>query len=93
MAMGTATLDFGAFPGKTDALVTVTGQTGIAADSPVEAYIAPAVTVEHTADEHWVEALKVMAGTVIAGTGFTIYGRTEDNLRLYGRFNIGWVWT
>lgn len=92
MANGTATLDFGAFPGTTDTSVTVTGQTGILSTSPVEAWILPAATVEHTADEHWVEALKVVAGNVVAGTGFTVYGRTEDNTRLYGRFNVGWVW-
>jgi hypothetical protein len=89
---GTATLDFGAFPGATDATVTVTGQTSITGTSPVEAYIAPAATVEHSADEHWVESLRVMAGTVVAGTGFTIYGMTDDTTRLYGRYNIGWVW-
>lgn len=92
MPTGIATLDFGAFPGSTDTTLVVTGQTGMVADSPVEAYVAPAATVEHTADEHWVEALKVSAGNVVAGTGFTIYARVEDNTRLYGRYNIGWVW-
>lgn len=92
MAMGTATLDFGAFPGKTDATVVITGQGSILAGSAVEAYIAPAATVEHSADEHWVEQIKVMAGSVVAGTGFTIYGGTDGKYRLYGRFNVGWVW-
>lgn len=93
MAIGTATLNFGAFPGATDASVAVTGQTGITSTSPVEAYLAPAATVEHTADEHWVENIRVMAGNVVAGTGFTIYGRTDDQTLMYGRWNIGWVWT
>lgn len=92
MPMGTATLNFGAFPGTTDTSVAVTGQTGILTSSALEAYISPAATAEHTADEHWVENIKVMAGNIVAGTGFTIYGRTEDNTRLYGNFNIGWVW-
>lgn len=92
MAVGTATLNFGAFPGVTDTSVAVTGQTGILTGSAVEAYIAPAATAEHTADEHRVESLSVMAGNIVAGTGFTIYGRTTDNTRLYGNFNIGWVW-
>lgn len=92
MPMGTATLDFGAFPGATDASVAVTGQAAIGASSALEAYISPAASVEHTADEHWVENLKVAAGNIAAGTGFTIYGRTDDNTRLYGRWNIGWVW-
>lgn len=92
MPTGTATLDFGAFPGATDASIAVTGQASIGASSPVEAWVAPAATVEHSVDEHWVEALRVVAGNVVASTGFTIYGRTEDNTRLYGRYNIGWVW-
>jgi hypothetical protein len=73
-ATGTATLDFGAFPGTTDASVNITGQTGIVAGSLVEAWICPVATADHTADEHWVEELKVLAGNIVAGTGFTIYG-------------------
>lgn len=92
MPMGTATLDFGAFPGATDTTLAVTGQTGIASGSALEAYISPAATAEHSADEHWVEDLWVSAGNIVAGTGFTIYGRTGDNTFLYGRWNIGWVW-
>jgi hypothetical protein len=92
LATGTATLNFGAFPGATDTSVAVTEQDSIASDSYVEAWVSPATTVEHTADEHWVESLRVVAGNIQAGTGFTIYGRTDDKTRLYGRFNIGWVW-
>lgn len=92
MPTGTATLDFGVFPGTTDASVAVTGQTAIGTSSALEAYISPAATVEHSADEHWVEEIRVMAGNIVAGTGFTIYGRTGDNTLLYGRWNIGWVW-
>jgi hypothetical protein len=89
---GTVSLNFGAFPGKTDATVAVTGQAGIGAGSLVEAWIFPAATTEHTADEHWVENIQVTAGNVVAGTGFTIYGRTLDISRLYGNFNVAWVW-
>lgn len=73
-AQGTATLDFGAFPGKSDASVDVTGQTGIASGSLVEAWIRPVDTADHTADEHLVESIRVIAGNIVAGTGFTIYG-------------------
>lgn len=90
--MGSATLDFGTFPGATDATVAVTGQSAIVPTSRVEAYIEPTATVEHSADEHFVEDLCVVAGNVVNATGFTIYGRTTDNTRLYGRWNIGWVW-
>jgi hypothetical protein len=77
---GTATLDFGAFPGASDASVAVTGQAGILAGSLVEAWLFPAATADHTADEHWVETIKVMAGNVVAGTGFTIYGVNTSQL-------------
>lgn len=74
MAQGTATLDFGAFPGSTDATVVVTGQTSILAGSLVEAWIFPTATTDHSADEHWVDPPEVYAGNVVAGTGFTIFG-------------------
>lgn len=92
MPMNTTTIDFGAFPGKTDATATVTGQTNIASGSFVEAYIVPTATADHTADEHWVENIQVMAGNIVAGTGFTIYGRVTDSTRLYGLWTVGWVW-
>ena len=73
-AGGKTTVDFGAFPGKTDATVAVTGQTGILAGSLVEAWIVPDATADHSADEHWVDPPMVFAGNIVAGTGFTIYG-------------------
>jgi hypothetical protein len=77
---GTATLDFGAFPGASDASVAVTGQAGIVAGSLVEAWIMPAATADHTDTEHMVETFKVFAATIIAGTGFTIYGFNTSQL-------------
>lgn len=92
-ATGQVSLNFGTFPGATDAKVDVAGQTGITAGSLVEAWVFPATTAEHTADEHWVENLQVTAGNVAAGVGFTIYGLTLDRCRLYGNYNIAWVWS
>lgn len=113
---GTATLDFGAFPGASDASVAVTGQAGIGSSSLVEAWIFPSATADHSADEHIVETLRVFAGNVVAGTGFTIYGVNTSQLnepleilggrspsagslgrggqgtRIYGTWNIAWVW-
>lgn len=71
---GTATLDFGAFPGSSHATVAVTGQGAIVAGSLVEAWIRPVATADHTADEHMVETLKVIAADIVAGVGFTIHG-------------------
>jgi len=79
-AQGTAVLDFGAFPGKSDASVAVTGQAGIIAGSLAEAWIRPVDTADHTADEHMLETLKVFAASIIAGTGFTIYGVNTSEL-------------
>ena len=78
--IGTDVLDFGAFPGKTDTSVVVAGQTTIAAGSLVEAWIRPVTTAEHSADEHMVESIKVVAGNIVAGTGFTIYGFVSEQM-------------
>lgn len=88
-AQGTATLDFGAFPGKSDASVAVTGQTGILAGSLVEAWLRPEASADHSADEHMLETLKVVAGAIVAGTGFTIYGFNSSQLneRSPGNYN------
>lgn len=72
-AQGTTTIDFGAFPGASDASVAVTGQAGIVSGSLVEAWIRPVASADHTADEHLVENIKVIAGNIVGGTGFTIY--------------------
>lgn len=91
--LGTATIDFGAFPGANEASVTVTGQTSISATSKVEAYImADDTTSNHTASDHryvglW---LAFTCGTPTAGTGFTIYGRSTEKLQ--GQFAVRWVW-
>lgn len=94
-AQGTATLDFGAFPGKSDALVDVTGQAAILSGSLVEAWIRPVASADHSADEHLMETLKVSAGNVVAGTGFTIYGMNTGQIGetlIYGQWSIWWVW-
>jgi len=77
-AQGTTTVNFGAFPGTTDTSVTVTGQAGIVSGSLVEAWIRPEATADHTADEHFVEKLMVVAGNIVPGTGFTIYARNTN---------------
>lgn len=94
-AQGTTTIDFGAFPGKTDATVDVTGQGAILAGSLVEAWIFPTATADHSADEHVVNAPRVFAGNVVAATGFTIYGVAEglgEASYAYGLWTVAWVW-
>jgi hypothetical protein len=123
-AQGTVQLHFGAFPGSSDAFVAVTGQAGIVAGSLVEAWLLPQQTADHTADEHLLETLRVMAGNIVAGVGFTVFGVNTSQLnepletpgvssfrssatavygysppsvggkgtRLYGLWNVAWVW-
>jgi hypothetical protein len=79
-AQGTTTVNFGAFPGSSDTSVVVTGQATILAGSLVEAWISPVATADHTADEHIVETIKVFAGNVSAGVGFTIYAVNTSQL-------------
>lgn len=91
---GTALLDFGAFPGKTDVSLAVTGQATIGAAALAEAWIWPVATVDHSADEHAVEALRVFARDVVAGTGFTIQGVSDGwpAKFIYGKWTIAWAW-
>lgn len=77
---GATVVDFGAFPGASDTSVTITGQTGILAGSKVKAYIIATATADHTADEHWLETIDVKAGSIVAGTGFTIYAKNTNQL-------------
>lgn len=79
--VGTATINFGAFPGASDASVAVTGQAGIVAGSVVSAWIRPVDTADHSADEHMLETIKVFAHSIVAGVGFTIsaFNSSEQN--------------
>lgn len=97
-AQGTALLDFGSFPGASDASVTVTGQTGIVSGSLVQAWVTPIATSDHNADEHRVEPIDVKAGNIVAGTGFTIYGMARNFTgkecpRVYGKWSVAWRWS
>lgn len=84
---GTSTVDFG---GKaTDAKVVVTAPS-ITAGQLVEAWIFPAATASNTVDNHWVEDLRVVAGNVQAGVGFTIYAACKTGFA-HGVYNVGWV--
>ena len=92
--VGTATIDFGAFPGANEAAVAVTGQTGISATSKAEAFImADDTTADHTAGDHRYAAalMGLTCGTPTAGTGFTIYARSTEKLQ--GTFALRWVWS
>lgn len=88
-ATGSTVLDFGT-TSKPAASVAVTAQAGIVAGSKVEAFVRLTASADHSVDEHMIEQLKIMAGNIVAGTGFTIYG--EAYPQTYGQFNVDWVW-
>ena len=75
---GTATLDFGVFPGASDAFVDVSAP-GVLTTSLVEAWIRPEATADHTADEHMVETMKVFGVCTV-----------NDTIRVYG-LNTGQI--
>lgn len=79
-AQGTVELDFGAFPGKSDASIAVTGQASIVAGSLVEAWLRPVANSDRSADEHMLETVKVFAHSIVAGDGFTISGFNTSEL-------------
>ena len=92
-ATGTATIDFGSFPGTSEASIAVTGQGTISGTSKAEAFImADDTTAGHTASDHRYAAAMIglTCGTPVAATGFTIYGRCLDNMQ--GTFALRWVW-
>ena len=92
--LGTAEIDFGAWPGENEASVTVTGQAEITALASVEAWLmADDTTATHTAQDHRYAAalMGLTCGTPTAGAGFTIYARSTE--KLTGAFKVRWVWS
>lgn len=89
-ATGTATLNFGSAPGTNFVSVAVIGQGSISGTSHVEAFMMGDSTATHNATEHMLAPIKLTCGSVVAGTGFTIFASTE--WRLTGTFTVRWVW-
>jgi hypothetical protein len=90
---GLAEIDFGAFPGSDTASLAITGQDDIEATASVTVSIVYDPTDDHSADEHLVDPPRVVAGTIVAGTGFTIYGNTTSNTFVYGKWTLAWRWS
>lgn len=92
---GTAILNFGAFPGASDASFDVTDQTGIVESSIVHAELRPVATPDHTADEHLVEPIRILAANIAPGKGFSIYGiyAGPGDALVYGQWTVAWSWS
>jgi len=91
---GTGQIDFGATNAQETTLV-ITGQAGILAGSTVSAWIVPTATTDHSVDEHLVDPPRVFAGTIVPGTGFTIYANAYNNpgSESYGKWSVAWMWS
>lgn len=77
--------------GSNIASVTVTGQTGLLTTSTVDAWMqANDSTASHNAYEHGIAPIKLTTGELIAGTGFTITGVSDQ--RIDGDFIVHWIW-
>ncbi len=92
-ATGTATVDFGAFPGSNEASVVITGKTEIVPTSFIDAFIMFEASTDHTENDHaYAELLmSVSCGTIVNAVGWTIYCRSEHKLQ--GTFKLRWVYT
>lgn len=93
ITFGTATIDFGSFPGTSEASIAVTGQASIGATSKVWTYInADDTTADHTANDHRYLPTFVdfSHDTPTAGVGFTIHGRCLDKMQ--GTWKVRWAW-
>ena len=88
---GSATLDFGAFPGSSEASVAVAAGT-IGAGSKAWAYFRGDDTATgHTAADHrYAPSLIALSVAVTAGVGLTIYGRCLDNMQGQWTVRYGW---
>jgi hypothetical protein len=76
-AQGTASLDFGAFPGSSVASVDVAA-AGVISTSAIEAWIRPEATADHTDADHVAAPMQVV-GTYLSDGNIRIFGvNTND---------------
>lgn len=86
---GTATVDFGAFPGKSDATVDVAA-AGVVATSVLEAWVHPKATADHSVDEHKVESIGAKAEYLSDGNiRLTAYNTSEITEQPLGHLSSG----
>jgi hypothetical protein len=88
---GTATVSFGAAPGGNTASVVITGQAAILAGSLIESWLMYSTSADHNETEHLVVPMQLRCGTIVPGTGFTIYAMSEWVLT--GAWTLQWVWS
>lgn len=89
---GTATIDFGAFPGSNEASVAF-ADAAVSAGSVVKAWFtADSVTADHTANDHKYAPVFInLTALPTAGVGGTIYARSEEKMQ--GQWLVNWEWS
>src|ERR1039457_4980722 len=86
---GSAIIDFGA--GATQVSTVVTTEASISSTSFVDAFVMYGDTTgSHTVADHLSLNVRLLCGTVIAGTGFTIWA--QANATQTGQYKVRWVW-
>jgi hypothetical protein len=97
---GEAVVDCGAFPGTVDRAPLLVAAVGLVATSQHEAWIQPEATADHTIDEHFFEPIKAMS-SFFANDLLLVWVVNDNRLRdpvtgiiprVYGDWNVGWVW-
>lgn len=92
-AQGTAVIDFGAWPGSTEASVSVAGQGTILSTSAAEAWVMAEATADHSEGDHAYlpRFIALTCGPATAAVGFPINARSEHQMQ--GTFNLRWAWS
>ena len=91
--VGTATIDFGAWPGSNEASVAVIGQSTIGAAAYTAAFPMAEASGTHTVSDAAYAAMwmALTADAATAGVGFTVRARTTYTFT--GTFVVRWVWS
>lgn len=92
-AVGTATIDFGAWPGTNETSVAVTGQSAIGSASYTAAFPMAEASGVHTVSDAAYAAMwmALTAEAATAGVGFTV--RARSTYTFTGTFVVRWVWS
>jgi hypothetical protein len=92
VAVGTATLDFGSTPAD-ETFVDVTGQSGLDADTHIEAYFMRETSADNGADEHEeAAALCPLVCEFLSSSSFRIRACPIAAMAI-GQFKVRWVYT
>lgn len=91
--VGTATIDFGTYPGSITASVTVTGQATILSTSSVRVWFQGTdSTVDHSDYEHLFAPSYIIlsCSSISVGSSFQISAISQ--VKITGTFKVRWEW-